>query len=410
MDFPSEEDSFSIKKNMQLQHFDPSWKNLYSPKYWYDLFWSRYELSDFPKNHFDYIDTTTYIACTEQEMKDMNTIVRSVNGIFRKWYDFYFENLDTNLPDFIGYHPYFRKDFPYEEYFIGRYDILIDASGTLKFLETNANTPGMQFESHHPAQILTPPGYTNQSANLIQYIENWWRTRRDTHNWKTIAIFTAYTHENEDYIICRNYMDILISVYGEENIIIGDIYDMNIIDDSYITMKWVPVDSILSYFPLEFFLTDIDFASKFLRVLDLGNCFLANPIESMLPQDKLMFAVVWEHIDDYTENEQAIIRKHIPYTTRVFQENSDRFLAKWRFGRYGREIYTERFYSNIDDDHRYIYQEKIIPRKEDSLGSYLVLSAYTDFTDSISWISRKQENRTTDDTYNMVTLLYTSPS
>jgi len=86
----------------------------------------------------------------------------------------------------------------------------MDESSTLKFLETNANTPGMQFESHYPAQILTPVGYDNQSENLIKYIENWWRIRRDTHGWKNIAIFTAYTHENEDYIICRDYMDVLV--------------------------------------------------------------------------------------------------------------------------------------------------------------------------------------------------------
>lgn len=81
----------------------------------------------------------------------------------------------------------------------------------------------------------------------------------------------------------------------------------------------------------------------------------------MIPQDKLIFAVIWENIDSYSIDEQAIIRKHIPYTTRIFQEDSNRFLAKWRFGRYGREIYTERFYTNIDDDNRYIYQEKVIP-------------------------------------------------
>ena len=286
----------------------------------------------------------------------------------------------------------------------------MDATGTLRFLETNANTPGMEFESHYPAEILTPRGHSNQSGNLVNYIKQWWGIRKEKYGWKTLAIFTAYTHENEDYMICRDYMDMLTEVFGEENIIIGDVYDIHIIDNTHITMKGKKIDTILSYFPIEFFLTDTDFAKKFLDITTTSGCFFANPLESMLPQDKLMFAVIWENLEKYTTEEQETIKKHIPFTTREFQEDSERFLAKWRFGRYGREIYTENMYTNIDDDNRYVYQEKIIPRKEDALGSYFVLSAYTDFYDSLSWISRKQELRTTDDTYNLVTLLYPSLS
>jgi hypothetical protein len=105
----------------------------------------------------------------------------------------------------------------------------------------------------------------------------------------------------------------------------------------------------------------MDFALQFFHIIQDGGCLLANPIESMVLQDKLIFAIVWENIDRYTVEQQGIIRKHIPFTTRTFQEDDTRFIAKWRFGRYGREIYTERFYTNIDDDNRYIYQEKVIP-------------------------------------------------
>ena len=287
---------------------------------------------------------------------------------------------------------------------------MIDQSRTLRFLETNANTPWMICESHYPARQLTPDWYTNQGENLIRYTKDWWYAKKIELNIGKIAIFTAYTHENEDYFVCRTYADILEEIFWIENVIIWDIYDMNIIEDQYVTMKWEKIDAILSYFPLEFFLTDIDYANKFFQIIQNGWCFLANPIESMIPQDKLIFAIVWENIDLYTSDEQSIIRKHIPFTTRIFQEDSRKFLAKWRFGRYGREIYTERFYTNIDDDNRYIYQEKVIPWTVNDRWDYLVISAYTDFHDCISWISRKQEFRTTDDTYNGVTLIYTSQS
>lgn len=391
---------------MELKNFPSTFSDTYSPNFWYSFLCEKYNFHDFHPEHFEYIDTKTFISVSEDEYLSINNIVESVNTIFRKAYSFYYEKLDENLKDFIGFSKYFRPDFPYDEYFIGRYDILIDTNGVLKFLETNANTPWMICESHYPALLLTPPWHRNQNQNIIDYTREWWREKKEKNGWGKLAIFTAYSYENEDYFVCRTYMDILSEVFWAENILVGDIYDLNIIDDTYITFRWEKVDTLLSYFPLEFFLTDIDFAEKFFSIIQRWGCFLANPLESMIPQDKLIFAVVWENLEKYTLEEQEIIKKHIPFTTREFQEESEKFLAKWRFGRYGREIYTERFYTNIEDENRYVYQEKIIPKTVDDQWSFLVLSAYTDFQKSISWISRKQEYRTTDDTYNGVTLLY----
>ncbi len=393
---------------MQLKKIPDTYRDTYSPKFWHSFLCEKFDFHDFHPEHFEYIDTKTFISVSQKEYQEMNDIVSQVNRIFRKAYTYYFDELSENLKDFVGFHRYFRQEFPLDEYFIARYDILMDEHGTLKFLETNANTPGMICESHYPARILTPEWHENQNENIINYTKNWWKVRKEKYGWEKIAIFTAYSHENEDYFVCRTYMDILSEMFGEGNILIGDIYDMNIIDDQYVTFQGKKVDALLSYFPLEFFLTDIDFAEKLFSIISEWRCFLTNPLESMIPQDKLIFATVWENIDSYTLEEQAVIHKHIPYTTRVFQEDSEKYLAKWRFGRYGREIYTEQFYTNIEDETRYIYQEKITPKTIDDKWSFLVLSAYTDLTNCISWISRKQEYRTTDDTYNGVTLLYTS--
>lgn len=393
---------------MKLQPFTPTYALEFTPKFWNDFYKEKYGFTDFHPNHFEYIDAKTFFSFSRADYEENSLIVQKVNAVFRKAYNFYFQDFEKNLPDFLGFKHYFQKDFPYDDYFIGRYDIMIDASGTLRFLETNANTPGMICESHFPAALLTPAGYINQSEKLIQYTKDWWREKREKLGIKRIGIITAFSHENEDYFVCRTYASILEDVFGKENIFIGDIFDTNIIDNSFITIKWEQIDAILSYFPLEFFLTDIDFANQFFHIVQSNGCFLANPVESMIPQDKLIFAVVWENIEKYSKKEQEIIKKHIPYTTRIFQEDSNRFLAKWRFGRYGREIYTSRFYTNIDDDNRYIYQEKVLPQTVDEKWSYIVLSAYTNLYESISWIARKQEYRTTDDTFNGVTLIYNS--
>lgn len=105
----------------------------------------------------------------------------------------------------------------------------------------------------------------------------------------------------------------------------------------------MPVDAILSYFPIEFFLTDYDFATDFFAILGDGRCFLANPLESIILQDKGLFATIYEYLDRFSPEDQAIITRHIPYTQRRMPESSDGWIAKWRFGRYGREIYKSHF-------------------------------------------------------------------
>lgn len=110
---------------------------------------------------------------SSKEWKDFSTAVESVNQIFLKAYGFYLENLEQNLPDFMPFHGIIRDALPLDEYAIGRYDVLVDTAGEFRFLETNANTPGMTVESHYPASELCPNGYTNVSENLIHHLQNW---------------------------------------------------------------------------------------------------------------------------------------------------------------------------------------------------------------------------------------------
>lgn len=147
VDFLNEADN-----NMKLSKFDHTYAEKYTPEYWLNFFEKKYHFKEFAKNHFEYIDAKTFIEFSPEENENNNKIVKQVNGIFKKAYPLYFRDFEANLPEFSGFKGFFRKDFPYDEYFIGRYDIMIDQSKTLKFLETNANTPGMICESHYPAR------------------------------------------------------------------------------------------------------------------------------------------------------------------------------------------------------------------------------------------------------------------
>ncbi len=137
---------------------------------------------------------------------------------------------------------------------------------------------------------------------------------------------------------------------------------------------------------------------------------IANPLESMILQDKRIFAIIWEHLGEFTDEEQSLIKKHLPHTLSTLPDN-DGYLAKWRFGRYGHQIYTDSLVTNTDTPTDFIYQKKIEPLRSDSSGNFLVLGVFTNYTTPLSVIARKQRPLTTADEDSRVTLCYIkSPS
>lgn len=389
-------------------HLVPHHENIHKifpPEKFFQKFAEKIDMTGVDVNNFDYMDTLEFVAISSDFYRETLDLITKINAIFVKAYDFYFENFDKNLTDFYDFKNFFRPNFPLNEQFIARYDILIEKNtGILKFLETNANTPWMVTESFFPSEMLTPAGHTNQSKNYINYIKKFWQEKKREKNLKKVGIFTAFSHQNEDYLTIETYRIILEEIFGENNVLTGDIYDVNIIKNTAVTMHGESIDAILSYFPLEFFLTDENFFKDFLEIISTKNIFFTNPLESIILQDKLIFAVIWENFEKFSDEEKILIKKHIPFTTREFQENSEKFLAKWRFGRFGREIFTENFYTNIYEDGKYIFQEKIETAEEN--GNFLVIGAYSDMKNGFSLIARKQPVRTSDDTWSVVTPVY----
>ncbi len=349
------------------------------------------------------MDYENIVEFSQTEYIEFMDILKKGNSIFKKAYEFYRKDLVNNLPDFAFMEAFFFDKFPLWEYFIGRYDIIREAgTGIYKFLETNANTPGMITESCHVSQYFSPEGYYNSGLNLRKYIQ----TIFARHSGKKIGILLPYSFEDEDFLTWLDYSDILSEVVGMENIIIADIFESHIVEEKYFTMKGEKIDIVLDFFPFEFFLTDLDFCMNFFQIIKSGNLQIYNPLESIILQDKLIFAVIYENLNKYSKEEKDFIRKHIPFTTREFQEDNGIYLAKWRFGRYGREIYQEQFHSFISHAKDFIFQQKIVPEKCDEKENFLVFGAYTNFQDGIALITRKQKKLTTADEDSRVTLVF----
>lgn len=361
------------------------------------------------------MDYENIVKFSQAEYTEFMDILTRGNAIFVKAYEFYRKDLIKNLPDFAFMEPLFADKFPLDTYFLGRYDIIREAgTGIYKFLETNANTPGMITESCHVSKYLYPSSprplgegsgvksYHNSGADLRAYIQSVFAR----HPGKKIGILLPYSFEDEDFLTGLDYRDMIAEVAEMKNIVVADIFESHIVEETYFMMKGEKIDVVLDFFPFEFFLTDLDFCENFFRIAKSGNLRVYNPLESIVLQDKLIFAVIYENLDGYSREGQDFIHKHIPFTTREFQEDNEKYLAKWRFGRYGREIYQEQFYSSIPNSKDFIFQQKIVPEKCDGHGNFLVFGAYTDFRNGLALITRKQKKLTTADEESRIALVF----
>ncbi len=169
------------------------------------------------------------------------------------------------------------------------------------------------------------------------------------------------------------------------------------------------MDVLLNFCPFEFFLGDAQFLLDMLDLESQKLLTIANPLESMILQDKRIFAIIWENIERFNIRDQQIIRDHIPHTLRYEPDDSSEYLAKWRFGRYGHQIYTESLATHIDTPTDFIFQKKIEPLRSDHDNNFLVFGVFTNYTTPLSVIVRKQHPLTTADEDSKVTLCYIFP-
>lgn len=363
-------------------------------------FETKYNLK-LPEKYFEYNLTDEILVLDENYFKEIQAITKEVDAIFVQAYQFYIEEIEKNLAwENSLFIEYLKTKFFTKEYLIGRYDVLIEKeTWNLKFLEFNANTPGLITDINDVSQLLKPKWFSNISWNFWKYITSKFKK----YSWKKVGILLPYSYADEDFLVCQDYKSILTPLLWEENIIIWDIFESNIIKNNFL-IKWEKIDVILNFFPLEFFLTDSEYAKDFFELVKNNHVEILNNMESIVLQDKLMFAVIWENIKKYSPGKQEIIKKHIPFTSRIFQEDESRFLAKTRFWRLSKWIFESNFYWNIEDKNDFIFQEKVYSDIIDENNNFLILWIFSNLKSIKALTSRKQNVFiTNDDTVKVLT-------
>ncbi len=186
---------------------------------------ARSKMSGFDPHYFEYLDYDHIISFSRKDWDELRSLTSQIDQICLQAYEISRQEFFQNIPEFAIFEDYFAQIFPIKKQFLARYDVIIDSvTGTYQYLETNANTPGLITESYHIAKQLCPSNYINISEEMIQSVKDFYGKFQG----KRLGILLAHNFVDEDYLMARDYQDMLADIFGEENIIIGDIFDTRI--------------------------------------------------------------------------------------------------------------------------------------------------------------------------------------
>lgn len=258
---------------------------------------------------------------------------------------------------------------------IGRIDFAIDNDGRLKIFEFNSETPAGLVESIGISSIIKEElnlPYEDPNSSFKEDIKNiLGKILGDFSKKKPIKNIGFVSSSYYEDLYTTNIVSELCKELGEYNIITGNIYDLEVIDDK-LYLYGTPLDAIYRYFPLDWFEAEEEL-KPCIKALN-KNTFVINPTHTLITQSKAMFAVICELMGKgfYTLEEEGFIARYIPYTCLEPNENlSTDCIVKPYLSREGKGVILS--YEGIEKDiEDVIFQDRVnISPVEINKHSYL---------------------------------------
>jgi len=247
-----------------------------------------------------------------------------------------------------------------------RMDMFQLQDGSLRICELNADTPSGQVETLVPASLVAPnyPDLDNPNRHyrerFLKLVERYHQARTgDDSKPQTVAIIYP-TDIPEDITLIRLYQQ-----WFEEagmQVQLGSPYNLDELPDGRLSLWGMPVDVVLRHYKTDWWgerpaiwthegqdIPDPDpLADELMRILEAersGKVAVVNPFGSLIPQNKLSMAFMWEHKDRFSEAGQKAIEDLIPPTYRletaghdVVKQQKDKWVLKSDFGCEGDEV------------------------------------------------------------------------
>jgi glutathionylspermidine synthase len=314
----------------------------------------------FAKN-FEYIGLD-YLTLDNEKYKELEKATGALAALMHKTQELIYNNLEA-FSEILGINSLIdliKHRFTEEFLFLGRMDWALDASGDLKLLEINSETPAGLCESLFIDSIIKEELKLNlDSSNnnfrrkLLEQFNKIVKEFEKSRVIKTIGILASTYYE--DWYTAQALYKVVKDLPYE--FISGSIYDVKVSEGGKLSLFGRELDAVYRYYPLDWF-DEEDMGDK---KEALKNTLSINPAHTIISQSKAFFAVIYELLKQgyYSEEESALIKKYIPRTAFEVQElQTYDYIVKPLLSREGHGVALACELQEQPDDNN-IYQERV---------------------------------------------------
>jgi glutathionylspermidine synthase len=268
------------------------------------------------------------------------------------------------LVDIICRHPHFADDYfhltPFQKamwlssegrwHGIARIDLFLCSDGEIRTCEMNSDTPSGEAEAVLLNELLHPyyPGTINPNA---EFEEQFWQMLRAFHQSRLASLTNAADKKNDalDDASLKTIAIIyptdlpedlsMIAIYRQWlerrgcRVLIGSPYNLGLTSDKQVTVFNQPVELILRHYKTDWWgeretiwhnqqpYADPDPLDRELLILlnaeMEARVSVVNPFGSVLTQNKLAMAFMWEHQEMFSAASRQWIRQYFPEARRL---------------------------------------------------------------------------------------------
>jgi glutathionylspermidine synthase len=195
----------------------------------------------------------------------------------------------------------------------GRFDCLLDASGTWQVIEYNADTPsgGREVSGLEPALARLHPDLRRLRTGLVAQLTRTLLERIRQEQRRVRLVGVVSTHRWLEDLSQAVWLTSLLRRAGMPAIV-GDVNDLSV-RRGQITLRGQPIDALYRFYPVERLYRHATFASLCEAAID-GRLLLLNGLRGFLAQSKACLAWLWSNRAQLDTADCQAIERHLPKT------------------------------------------------------------------------------------------------
>jgi glutathionylspermidine synthase len=208
----------------------------------------------------------------------------------------------------------------------GRFDCLLDMTGSWRIIEYNSDTPsgGREATGLEPAVARLFPGVRPLNTRPRRQLVDTLLERMRSHARPVGLVGIVATHSWIEDIAQATWLAALLREAGQPALV-GDVTDLAT-RRGRIMLRGQPIDALYRFYPVERLYRHAVFASLCEAAID-GRLLMLNGLRGFLAQSKACLAWLWANRDQLDAAQCAAIERHLPATLMARDPRATQLMA-----------------------------------------------------------------------------------